>query len=148
MNKEFEAHYSPAYAWIFFVLAVTLLIPVAVLAILKAFWIPVYILLIVISAIFFGVFAWAIRKKGIAVEITDGKLILYKKKPITIPLSEIYRISINNGNGSFDLSVKTVSKKYSIHCFIKEEQKKKREFVRLFKNRGIAVSKVDLNRYR
>lgn len=144
MNKEFEAYYSPAYAWIFFVLAVIMLIPVAVLAILKVFLIPVYILLIVISGIFFWVFAWAIRQKGIAVEITEGNLILHKKKQITIPLSEIYRINLNDGNGSFDLSVKTIHKNYSIHCFIKEEQKKKQEFIRLFKNRGIEVQTFDL----
>jgi hypothetical protein len=144
MNKEFEAYYASGYAWIFFALAAMMLIPVVVLAILRVFLIPVYILLIGVAVIFLCVFAGTICQKGVAVEITDGRLILHKKKLIVIPLAEIYRISINDGNGSFDLAVKTVHKNYSIHCFIKEERKKKQEFIRLFKNRGIEVQTFDL----
>ena len=150
MNKEFEAHYSTAYAWIFFGLAMAFLVAIGVLVTLSismtwSVGLFFCILVAVVAMVFLCVFAWAIRKKGVAVEIADGKLILHKKKTVIIPLSEIYRISIHDGNGSFDLTVKTVSKNYSIHCFIKEEQKKKREFIRLFKNRKIAVGTYDLN---
>ena len=79
-----------------------------------------------------------------AVEITNNKLILYKKHPIDIPIEDVLRISIHDGNGSFDILVKTSSQKYSMHCFIKEQRKKKDEFITLLKDKVVKVVTFDL----
>ena len=91
------------------------------------------------------VFVITIRKDGVAVQITNNKLILYKKHLIEIPIKNILTISIHDGDGSFDILVKTSSQKYSMHCFIKEQRKKKDELIVLLKNKGIKVYTFDIS---
>ena len=147
MKNEFEAYYSKAFAYVFVVLILLLLFGIVMLSI---FWIPnvsliAILTLTIISAVFAYVFVITIRKDGVAVEITNNKLILYKKHPIDIPIEDILKISIHDGDGSFDILVKTSSQKYSMHCFIKEQRKKKDELIVLLKNKGIKVDTFDLS---
>ena len=146
MKKEFEAHYSKAHAWIFAVLILLLLLGIIMLAI---FWIPnvsliAIVTLSIISVVLAYVFVLTIRKDGVAVQITDNKLILYKKHLIEIPIKDILTISIHDGDGSFDVLIKTSSQKYSMHCFIKEQRKKKDEFITLLKDKGVKVVTFDM----
>ena len=147
MKKEFEAYYSKAYAWIF---AVLLLLFISAIVMFSVFWIPnlslIFIIaLSVILLVLAYMFVITIRKDGVAVEITNNKLILYKKHLIEIPIKNILTISIHDGNGSFDILVKTSSQKFSMHCFIKEQRKKKDELIALFKNKGLKVDTFDLS---
>ena len=146
MKKEFEAYYSKAYAWIFAVLILLLLFGIVMLSV---FWISNFSLvaivtLSIISVVLAYVFAITIRKDGVAVEITDNKLILYKKHLVEIPIEDILKISIHDGDGSFDISIKTQMQKLSMHCFIKEQRKKKDEFITLLKNKGVKVVTFDM----
>ena len=146
MKKEFEAYYSKAYAWIF---AVLLLLFIFAIVMLSVFWISnvsltAIVTLSIISVVLAYVFVLTIRKDGVAVEITNNILILYKKHLIEIPIKNILTISIHDGDGSFDILVKTSSQKYSMHCFIKEQRKKKDEFITLLKNKGVKVVPFDL----
>ena len=147
MNNEFEAYYSKAYAYVFVVLILLLLFGIVMFSI---FWISnvsliAIVTLSIISVVLAYVFVLTIRKDGVAVEITNNKLILYKKHLIEIPIKNILTISIHDGDGSFDISVKTSSQKYSMHCFIKEQRKKKDELIVLLKNKGIKVDTFDIN---
>ena len=146
MKKEFEAYYSKAYAWIF---AVLLLLFIFAIVMFSVFWISnisliAIVTLSIISVVLACVFVLTIRKDGVAVEITNNKLILYKKHLIEIPIKNILTISIHDGDGSFDILVKTSSQKYSMHCFIKEQRKKKDELIVLLKNKGIKVDTFDI----
>ena len=146
MKKEFEAYYSKAYAWIF---AVLLLLFIFAIVMFSVFWISnvsfiAIVTLSIISLVFAYVFAITIRKDGVAVQITNNKLILYKKHLIEIPIKNILTISIHDGDGSFDISIKTPTQKFSMHCFIKEQRKKKDELIVLLKNKGIKVDTFDI----
>ena len=147
MKNEFEAYYSKAYAYVFVVLILLLLFGIVMLSI---FWIPnvsllATLTLTIISAVFAYLFFITIQKDGVAVEITNNKLILYKKHLIEIPIKDILTISIHDGDGSFDILIKTSSQKYSMHCFIKEQRKKKNEFITLLKNKGVKVVTFDIS---
>ena len=147
MKNEFEAYYSKAYAYVFVVLILLLLFGIVMFSI---FWISnvsliAIVTLSIISVVLAYVFVLMIRKDGVAVEITNNKLILYKKHLIEIPIKNILTISIHDGDGSFDILVKTSSQKYSMHCFIKEQRKKKDELIVLLKNKGIKVDTFDIN---
>ena len=146
MKKEFEAYYSKAYAWIF---AVLMLLSLCGIVIFSAFWISnvsfiAIVTLSIISLVFAYVFAITIRKDGVAIEIMDNKLILYKEHSIEIPIKDILKISIHDGDGSFDISIKTPTQKFSMHCFIKEQRKKKDEFITLLKGKGVKVVTFDV----
>lgn len=146
MKKEFEAYYSKAYAWIF---AVLMLLSLFGIVMFSVFWISnvsfiAIVTLSIISLVFVYVFAITIRKDGVAIEIMDNKLILYKKHPIEISIKDILKISIHDGDGSFDISIKTPTQKFSMHCFIKEQRKKKDEFITLLKGKGIKVVTFDV----
>ena len=147
MKNEFEAYYSKAYAYVFVVLILLLLFGIVMFSI---FWISnvsliAIVTLSIISVVLAYVFVLTIRKDGVAVQITDNKLILYKKHLIEIPIKDILTISIHDGDGSFDISIKTPTQKFSMHCFIKEQRKKKDELIVLLKNKGIKVDTFDIN---
>ena len=146
MKNEFEAYYSKAYAYVFVVLILLLLFGIVIFSI---FWISnvsliAIVTLSIISVVLAYVFVITIRKDGVAVQITDNKLILYKKHLIEIPIKDILTISIHDGDGSFDVLIKTSSQKYSMHCFIKEQRKKKDEFITLLKDKGVKVVTFDM----
>ena len=145
MDKQFEAHYSKHYAWMFLVMAV--IIPAA-LILSVIFWPDTFLWMRILLSIGFVtvmlvMFFTTIRKDGIAIEVTDGKLILHKKIPIEIPLTEITQITMNDGNGSFDMTIKTPASKYRMNCFVKEQRKKKDQFIVLMKNEGISLITFD-----
>ena len=117
---------------------------------LAIFWIPnvsliAIVTLSIISVVLAYIFVITILKDGVAVQITDNKLILYKKHLIEIPIKDILKISIHDGDGSFDISIKTPTQKFSMHCFIKEQRKKKDELIVLLKNEGIKVDTFDFS---
>ena len=145
MDKQFEAHYSKHYAWMFLVMAV--IIPAAlILSVIfwpdTLFWMRI-LLSIALVTVMLVMFFITIQKDGIAIEVTDGKLILHKKTPIEIPLTDIIQVTMNDGNGSFDITVKTKDGKHSMHCFIKEQRKKKDQLITLLKNEGIRLITFD-----
>ena len=146
MKNEFEAYYSKAYAYVFVVLILLLLFGIVMFSI---FWISnvsliAIVTLSIISVVLAYVFVITIRKDSVAVQITDNNLILYKKHLIEIPIKDILTISIHDGDGSFDVLIKTSSQKYSMHCFIKEQRKKKDEFITLLKDKGVKVVTFDV----
>lgn len=145
MQKQFEAHYSKHSAWMFPVMAV--IIPTAlILSVIfwpdTFFWMRI-LLSIALVTVMLVMFFITIRKDGIAIEVTDGKLILHKKTPIEIPLADIIQVTMNDGSGSFDMTVKTINGKHSMHCFIKEQRKKKDQLMNLLKNEGISLITFD-----
>ena len=149
MKKEFEAHYSKTYASIFAFLLLLFLFGIIMFSI---FWLPdmslaVIIILSLVSVVWGFMLIITIRKDGIAVQVADNKLILYKKELIEIPICDITKISINTADGSFDISIKTQTRKYSMHCFIKEQRKKKIELINLLKDKGVLVDTFDLTTY-
>ena len=147
MNKEFEAYYYPEQAVIFLVAAIVIFALPTVSLLGMAILMPAFLVWYVIAeilciggaSVLLYVYQSMRSQKGIAVEIVDDRLFFHKKTPVCVPMSEIKAISIHDGYGSFDLTVKTAVKKYSIHCLVHEEQKKKREIIDLFKKRGIEV---------
>ena len=145
MKKEYEAYYSRAYAWIFIFL---ILLSICGIIIFSIFWQPDlslrFIIILSVACLLLAVcFFGTIRKDGVAVQVIDNQLILYKKEFIRIPIEDIITISIHDGDGSFDISLKTHTKRYSMHCFIKEQRKKKDEFISLLKSKGIKVITFD-----
>ena len=141
MKKEFEAYYSKAYAWIF---AVLLLLFIFAIVMFSVFWISnlslIFIItLSVISLVLAYMFVITIRKDGVAIEIRDNKFFLYKRQPVEIPIEDIFKISIHDGDGSFDISIKTITQTYRMHCFIKKQRKKKDEIIAILKHKGIKV---------
>ena len=146
MKNEFEAYYSKAYAYVFVVLILLLLFGIVMFSIFWIFNVSLIaiVTLSILSVVLAYVFVITIRKDGVAVQITDNKLILYKKHLIEIPIKDILTISIHDGDGSFDILVKTSTQKFSMHCFIKEQRKKKDEFITLLKNKGVKVVTFDV----
>ena len=147
MKKDFEAYYSKVYAWIF---AVLLMLLIFAIVMFSVFWISNLSLIFIttlsiISVVLAYMFVVTIQNDGVAVQIMDNKLILYKKRPIKIPIKDILAISIYDGDGSFDISIKTPTQKFSMHCFIKEQRKKKDELIVLLKNEGIKVDTFDFS---
>ena len=145
MKKDFEAYYSKHYAWMFLVAAVIL---PAALVLSIVFWPETFawgriLLAIVFTTTMMIMFIITIQKNGIAIEVTDGKLILHKKTTVEIPLTDITQITMNDGNGSFDMSIKTPTQKHRMHCFIKEQRKKKDQFIALLKDNGIRLITFD-----
>ena len=145
MQKQFEAHYSKHSAWMFLVMAV--IFPVA-LILSVIYWPDSFlggriVMAIGFAAVMTVMFIITIRKDGIAIEVTDGKLILHKKTSIEIPLADIIQVTMNDGNGSFDMTVKTINGKHSMHCFIKQQRKKKDQLMTLLKNEGIRLITFD-----
>lgn len=145
MQKQFEAHYSKHSAWMFLVMAV--IIPTAlILSVIfwpdTFFWMRILLSIAFVTVMLVMFFA-TIRKDGIAIEVTDGKLILHKKTPVEIQLADIIQVTMNDGNGSFDMTVKTKDEKHSMHCFIKEQRKKKAQLIALLKNEGINLITID-----
>lgn len=146
MKKEFEAYYSKAYAWIF---AISTLLSLFGIVMFSVFWIPnvslrAIVTLSIISVVVAYVFVITIQKDGVAVQITDNKLFLYKKHLVEIPIEEILKVSLHDGDGSFDISIKTPTQKFSMHCFIKEQRKKKDELITLLKDKGVEVVTFDM----
>ena len=144
--KEFEARHAKGYAWIFLILAIALLVGCILFLTFwtdDAFLIPV-ILFPIVAAVMIIMFVITIKKDGLAVAVADDRLILYKKEPIVIPLIDILTVSIHDGDGSFDISIKTATERYSMHCFIKQQRQKKNELITLLRGRGITVRTFDL----
>lgn len=108
----------------------------------KLIWTRI-LLSIALVTVMLVMFFITIRKDGIAIEVTDGQLILHKKTPIEIPLADIIQVTMNDGSGSFDMTVKTKDGKHSMHCFIKEQRKKKDQLMNLLKNEGIRLITFD-----
>lgn len=145
MQKQFEAHYSKHSAWMFLVMAI--IIPTAlILSVIfwpdTFFWMRILLSLGFVTVMLVMFFA-TIRKDGLALEVTDGKLILHKKTLVEIQLDNIIQVTMNDGNGSFDMTVKTKDEKHSMHCFIKEQRKKKEQLIALLKNEGINLITID-----
>ena len=146
MKKEFEAYYSKAYAWIF---AILMLLSLFGIVMFSVFWIPnislrAIVTLSIISVVLAYVFVITIQKNGVAVQITDNKLCLYKKHLVEIPIEDILKVLLHDGDGSFDISIKTPTQKFSMHCFIKEQRTKKDELITLLKDKGIKVFTFDM----
>ena len=108
----------------------------------KLIWTRI-LLSIALVTVMLVMFFITIRKDGIAIEVTDGQLILHKKTPIEIPLADIIQVTMNDGSGSFDMTVKTKDGKHSMHCFIKEQRKKKDQLMVLLKHEGIRLITFD-----
>lgn len=146
MDRDFVAEFSGRYAWIFFA-AVMLLLLAAVLFAL--FWMdgisPVLIpACLAVAVCMLTVFFGTVRKEGAAVEIANGMLILHRRRIIEIPLSDIQAVWVADHDGAFDISVHTAAQRYGMHCFIKDQRKQRAGFVRVRREKGIAVSMVNI----
>ncbi len=146
MKKQFEAYYSEYWAWFCLLLSIIFCVIIAAFSI---WWIDsISLIFIIVSSIcaitFLIMFVKTKSQTGIAVEIIDDILILHKKETASIPIKDIQRIDVHNADGSFDILVKTASKKYSMHCFIKEQRQKKALFIDYLKNNNIKLKTYDL----
>lgn len=141
MNKTFEAHYSPQWAWLWLFLPLLFAICIALFACLLPY--PLFLILSLSFSVCLFLFLWMFKRTkqqtGIAAEIVEDVLILYKKESVSIPVNEIQRIDINDDYGSFDLIVKTAGKRIHFHCFIKDQIEKKRQLIRYLKSKNINV---------
>ena len=146
MKKQFEAYYSPRWAWFWFFLAVVFCVNIAVFSIwwLETISLTFIIVSSICAIVFFLVFIKTKRETGIAVEIIDDILILHKKESISIPIKDIQRIDVHNADGSFDILVKTANNKYAMHCFIKDQRQKKTLFIDYLKSNNIKLITYDL----
>lgn len=146
MNKSFEAYYSPQWAWLWLVLAIIFAICIGLFVLLLPY--PLSLIMTLSFSVCLLFFLWMYRKTkqqmGIAAEIVDDVLILYKKEIVSIPLNEIQRIDIHDGYGSFDLIVKTAGKRIQFHCFIEDQMEKKRQLIQYLKSKSINVQTYDL----
>lgn len=146
MQKQFEAYYSEYWAWFWMFLSMVFCVQIAVFS----FWWmgTVSLIFIIVSSIcaiiFLLMFVKTKSQTGIAVEIIDNILIFHKKETISIPIKDIQRIDIHDADGSFDITVKTTSKRYSMHCFIKEQRKKKAMLIDYLKSNNIKLKTYDL----
>lgn len=146
MNKQFEAYYSPSWAWFWLILAIIFSMGIALFSIL---WLD-YISITFITAFSVCVLAFLLmfiktkKQTGIAVEIIDDILILHKKETISIPLKEIKKINIHDADGSFDITIKSAENKVSLHCFIQNQRQKKRLLIDLLKSKDVNVLTYDL----
>ena len=146
MKKQFEAYYSEYWAWFWFLLSIIFCV---IIAIFSIWWIEsISLIFIIVSSvcavIFLLMFIKTKIQTGIAVEIIDDILILHKKETISIPIQDIQRIDVHDADGSFDILVKTADKKYSMHCFIKEQRQKKALFIDYLKNNNVKLKTYDL----
>ena len=149
--NEFEAYYSRAHAVIFLLIfllgggsmfAIFLYhTPANVQGVEK--WATVAIFAI-LAIVILSIFIVSVRKSGIAVEVRDEKLIFHKTNRVEIPLNTIISVTVHNGLGSFDVSVTAIDARYSMHCFVKQDLKKKRQLIKLLERKGINVSAINL----
>lgn len=146
MKRQFEAFYSEYWAWFWFSLCIVFLVQIAIFAIwwIKSVLLSFILVLSVCAIAFFIMFVKTKSQTGIAVEIVDDILILHKKEIVSIPVKDIQRIDVHDADGSFDIIVKTASKKYSMHCFIREQRQKKVLFIDYLKNNNVKVETYDL----
>lgn len=146
MKKQFEAYYSEYWAWFWLFLSIVFCVIITVFSVwyLETISLTFIIVSSICVIIFFLMFVKTKRETGIAVEIIDDILILHKKEITSIPIEDIQRIDVHNADGSFDILVKTANKKYSMHCFIKEQRQKKTLFIDYLKNNNIKVKTYDL----
>ncbi|MDO4743476.1 MAG: hypothetical protein Q4B04_05530 [bacterium] len=146
MKKQYEAYYSEYWAWFWLFLSIVFCVIITVFSVwyLETISLTFIIVSSICVIIFFLMFVKTKRETGIAVEIIDDILILHKKETISIPIKDIQRIDVHNADGSFDILVKTANKKYSMHCFIKEQRQKKTLFIDYLKNNNIKVKTYDL----
>lgn len=146
MKKQFESYYSAKWPWIWLFLSILSCVGIALFAFLWLETISVsFIVILSLCAIAFAFMFFKTKKQtGIALEIIDDTLILHKKETISVPIKDILKIDIHDADGSFDITIKTSSKKYSMHCFIKEQRKKKEMFIDYIKSKNINFNTYDL----
>ena len=147
MKGEFEAYHSQAYGKVFFAIGAFILLGAVMLSVagIEGFSPFYFIILLISAAVFFAFARYALRNQGIALEIKDNTLLLYKRELIEIPLDDIIEISLHDGDGSFDIRVSHRGGTDSLHCFIGEQRKKKDEFIAVLKMYGVRVHTFDLN---
>ena len=141
MKKDFEAYHSSAWGIVLLSVAIVLFITGLIFYRIE----DALLFLEFAAFVFFLVSLFALRNKGLAVEITDNKLILHKKEIVEISIYDIFEVSLHDGYGSFDITVKTAYEKYSMHCFIKNKTAKNKELISLLKSKDIRVSTYDIN---
>lgn len=83
---------------------------------------------------------------NVVIKIFDNKIYYYKRKSTYIfNIKEIKKIKINTNYGSFDTTVYTIDGvKKSFHFFIDHSNKKKREYIKYLRTKGIKVIEMDL----
>lgn len=144
MERTFEAHYSKHGAWPFLAMAILFIVGIVLFSV---FWVPdvslgMIIVLFVCTVIFLWVFINTLKKEGVAVSVENGNIVLHKKEKITIPLTYVVKVTMSNAT-SLDLSVKHINGSCSLHCFIKDQRKKKQELIQILSDSGIEVVIVD-----
>lgn len=146
MKSEFEAYHSEAYGKVFSAIGALILLGAVMLlaANIPGFGIFEFAVLIIAAAVFFAFARYALRNRGIALEMDNESLILFKKEMIVIPFEDIIEIAVHDGDGSFDIRVRHRGGTDSLHCFIKEQRKKKREFIDILKSHGVRVHTFEI----
>jgi len=81
-----------------------------------------------------------VSRKGTAIEIKNEQIIFYKKYSETIRLSDVKKIKLNVGDGSFDICLYLSNgKKISFHPLIQNQGRKKTELLKILKQYPIKV---------
>ena len=138
MNKEFEARYSRLHSLIF-AAAFVLLTALNVYMNLSGRATPyVTVLLALMAAVVICYFALTVSKRGVAVEVTDEKIVFYKRTPESYPIDGIRSAYVNEGFGSFDVRIELYNgERHGVSCFVKDARSKKSELAKLLIAKGI-----------
>ncbi len=146
MNKEFEAYHSRAYSLVFIALFALITALNVGLNVLSVADIYVTILLGLTAGVTVYLFILYVTKSGIAIEVIDGAIVLYKKEPERFSFDEIKSVSLHVGYGSFDIRVKTYDgRKSGMSCFVKGDRLKKKELMALLESKGIDIHSYDID---
>ena len=140
--REFEAYYDKKGAWPFLALALVFLTS----AVCSPLFLPdeplAFFIVIgwIIAAVWMFCLFWSVRsKQGVAVEVCDGNLRLYKRKVITVPLSKIWKVMLCEDPGAFAFRAETKTGEYRMDCCVHDCQEKKAQFAELLKAKNIRV---------
>ncbi|MDD4077996.1 MAG: hypothetical protein PHT03_08515 [Bacilli bacterium] len=103
------------------------------------------IIMILISSILIIISINLFYQPNVAIKIIDEKIFFYKRNfTFFFNINEIKKIKINTNYGSFDTTVYTIDgKRKSFHFLIINSNKKKVEYIKYFKDKGIKVIEVD-----
>lgn len=138
MNKEFEARYSRLYSLIFAAVFVVLTALNVYMNLSGRATPYVTVLLALMAAVVICYFALTVSKRGIAVEVTDEKIVFYKRAVESFPIDGIKSAYVNEGFGSFDVRIELYNgERHGVSCFVKDARSKKSELAKLLIAKGI-----------
>lgn len=147
MNMEFEARYSRLYSLVFVgaFVALTALNVYMNLSGRATPYVTAVLALMALAVVYY--FVITVSKKGVALEISDGKMCFYNKTTECFLLKDIRSAYVNEGFGSFDVRIELYDgSTHGVSCFVKDAKSKKKELAALLIDKGIDTENYYDNR--